>query len=674
MANKTTISKNWPKYVLQWGVLAALVFFFSGLYKLIFPEAATPDPEKYCPFGGLQALATYIQRGSLPCSMTSLQIVMGIGLAAAVVLFSKLFCAFICPIGTIEDLLFKLRKKIGLNGVQIRNGSIADKLLRVLKYALLFWIVYMTVTASELFCKNLDPYYAVATGFKGEITLWMSLTSISLVILLGVVIDRFWCKYICPLGAISNTLKFWAWILLLVAIWWGLSLLGLNISWWWFLAAFCLAGYLLEILSGKPKMQIIGVAIDQDKCGRKCYSCRKNCPYGIDVPSFGKRVDSVDCMLCGECMAACPTQALSIGVKPNKCGISKYIPAILAVVIALAAFFAGKSFELPTISETWGLEDGMKTETVVVDGLRSVKCFSSSKAFKAKLERIAGVHGVKTYVGSHRAAISFDPKVTSAEKIQEQIFVPTVFRVNSPSPTQYSRLKVATIRTEHMSDKMDLNYLGLQMRQTDKKIFGLDSQYDCPLIVHVYIDPEEEIDAAWYKQIVEMKSLDMPVHGGGIKKTPVDFEFVRLEPEISYIGIEEYLEKMFDRFTAEFNGRYPSADTTIVRKRTEVYADKPQYIYEIADQNFEKPIIRRGLPYLSNHLSKEEGVIGVYLKLNKSLFPSLQIRFAAPMTEDKLWELLNAEKWTITYSAEDVRQENPRIKFHIPGTCYKYEE
>ena len=113
--------------------------------------------------------------------MTTMQIVMGIVLAAGVVLFSKLFCGYICPLGTVQDLLTKLRESIGLKGLEIAGNSIADKILRIVKYILLFWIFYMTATTSELFCKNLDPYYAVATGFKGEITLWMSIVTVTAV-------------------------------------------------------------------------------------------------------------------------------------------------------------------------------------------------------------------------------------------------------------------------------------------------------------------------------------------------------------------------------------------------------------------------------------------------------------------------------------------------------------
>ena len=131
MAKIKTIRANWPKYLLQWGVLLAIVGFIT---------LAGSDPEKYCPMGGLQAFVTFLTRGSLPCSMSSLQIMMGLVLAAGVILFSKLFCAYICPIGTVEDLLTKARMAMGLKGLEIRRKSVADYILRAVKYALLFWI------------------------------------------------------------------------------------------------------------------------------------------------------------------------------------------------------------------------------------------------------------------------------------------------------------------------------------------------------------------------------------------------------------------------------------------------------------------------------------------------------------------------------------------------------
>lgn len=669
-----TVKKNWPKYTLQWGVIAALLFFLTGLAAKIIPGMEAADPERYCPMGGLQAFVTFLVRGSLPCSMSSVQILMGLALAASVIFFSKLFCGFLCPIGTVEDLLKKLRESIGLKAIDVANGGVVDKILRAVKYAMLYWVAHLTVNASELYCKHLDPYYAVATGFKGEITLWMAIATLFIVIVLGLLIDRFWCKYVCPLGAVSNSLKFWGWMLVLFGVYALLGAFGLHISWQALFIVFCVLGYMLEIFASNPKLQILHVVRDENACGKACLTCKKVCPYGINATEYPGAITSVDCTLCGECVAACPHKALSISCKnPCKARIGRFVPAILAVALFVAAVVISGKFELPTINETWGVEEGMELSTLRIEGLKTVKCYGSSMAFKAQMEKVKGVHGVKTYVGSHTVVITYDPSVTNEEALNEAVFVPSHFRVNSPDPKEYDSMKCVVIRTEHMTAKTDLNMLGLQMRLTGKKIFGLESQYDCPLIVRVYMAPDEQLDEAWFREVVEKKSLDMPIHGGGTKSTAVDFDFVRLEPGETYVPIAEYLESMFDGFKANFNGRYPSGDTTIVCKRAEHYADVPQYIYEIADQNYEKPIIKRGLPFLSNHVSREEGVIGLELCLNAELVPSIQIRFAAPMTEARMWELLNENPWTITYSKDDVRQESPRMSFKQEGRCFRAE-
>ena len=669
MAKKSLIRKNWPKYLLQWGVLAALVLFLTGL----IPSKEAADPETYCPMGGLQALATYLAQGSLPCSMSSVQVMMGIALVAAVVLFSKLFCAYICPVGTVQDLLAKARRAMRVKEVKVRNGSTLDKVLRIVKYALVFWIFYMTVEASELFCKNLDPYYAVATGFKGEITLWMSLVTIGLVVLGSFIIDMFWCRYLCPLGAISNSLKFWAWIGVLFGVYFIADVLGADIPWAVLLGAFCILGYLLEVFHAKPKMQLLYVMKDNTACNN-CGLCVKKCPYHIDIKSCENgRVESVDCTLCGECVAACTTGVLKIGANRTKQAKGwKYVPAVLAVALIAFGMWAGGRFELPTIDMKWGIEtvaeDGTVTQlvdpstlkTFTVEGLRSVKCYGSSMTFKAKLEKVPGVHGVRTYVNRHSADILYDPARTSEEKIQEAIYQPTKFRVATPDHKAVETLKVVTIRTEKMYDKMDINYLGMQMRLSGKKIYGLESEFACPLIVRVYMDPSEDLSEDWFEEIVETKTIQMPVHGGGVKEIEVDYEFVELEEGSSTVSTADFIKGMFSAFNVQW------------KSRVEAASGKKQYIYEIVDSNYEKPIILRNMPYLSNHLSKHEGVIGVYLTLNDDLQPCIRIRYAEPMTSEKLWELMTMETWTITYKADDVREEGAKISFKTPGKVYPY--
>ena len=47
MAKKSTVRGNWPKYLLQWGTLAALVFFLSGLAFKLFTKMEPVNPEAY---------------------------------------------------------------------------------------------------------------------------------------------------------------------------------------------------------------------------------------------------------------------------------------------------------------------------------------------------------------------------------------------------------------------------------------------------------------------------------------------------------------------------------------------------------------------------------------------------------------------------------------------------
>ena len=659
MAKRSTILRNWPKYLLQWGVLGALIVFITGLV----PSETAADPEAYCPMGGLQALATYIANNSLPCSMSSLQVMMGIALVAAVVLFSKLFCGYICPLGTVQDLIGKARNAMHIKSIKIRNGSAADKFLRIVKYALVFWIFYMTVNASELFCKNLDPYYAVATGFKGEITLWMSIVSICLVVLGSFMIDMFWCRYICPLGAISNTLKFWIWIGVLFGAYYVAGVVGADIPWAVLLGGFCILGYILEIFHAKPKFQILHITKDDNLCNN-CGLCVKKCPYHIDVKSVHDgKLTHVDCTLCGECVASCSSRALNIGIcKPRRGKLWKIVPAVLTVALIAFGMWAGGKFELPTIDMKWGIEDESTLQTISMEGLRSVKCYGSSMTFKAKLEKIPGVHGVKTYVKRHSADILYDPAKTDAEKIQEAVFVPSKFRVATPDHKEVPELKIVTIRTEGMYDKMDINYLGMQMRQTGKRIYGLETEFACPLIVRVYMDPAEDLDEAWFEEIVEKDVLSMPVHGGGTNDIELNYKFEDYEGETGRISTEQFVRNMFSPFSVQWKSRIEAAE------------GKQQYVYEIVDKNYEKPIILRNMPFLSNHLSRHEGVIGVYLDLNKDLQPAIQIKYAEPMTEDKLWELMTMETWTITYKADDVREEPAKFSFKTAGTSYEYNE
>ena len=630
MAKRSNIISNWPKYVLQWGVLVALILFLTGL----IPGETAADPEAYCPMGGLQAFATYLAQNSLPCSMSSLQVMMGLALVAAVVLFSKLFCGYLCPLGTVQDIIKRLRVKFRIKSVKIANGSVADKILRIIKYALLFLIFYMTVEESELFCKNLDPYYAVATGFQGEITLWMSIVSICVLVIGSLVVDMFWCRYLCPLGAISNSLKFWVWIGVLFGIYYAANVIGAGIPWAVLLGAFCIIGYLLEVFNAKPKYQILHVLKNESACNN-CGLCQKMCPYHIDLRTFHNgKINHVDCTLCGECVAACANKALNVGIKENKVGkFRKVVPALLAVALTLFGIWAGGKIELPTIDMKWNTEDvaSENLQTTTFDNLRTLKCYGSAMTFKAKMEKVPGVHGVKVFVTRQSADILYNAEATSPEKIREAIYIPSRCKVQQLDPSVTTSLKTVVIRTEGMYEKGDLDNLGAMFKETGRKIYWLESEFACPLIVRVIMDAGENLDEDWFEEIVEK-----------------EYDFVKMEDEVIRTNASEYISKSFKPFKVE------------IQSRIEKYGNWKQNWYEVSDLSFDN--IDNAMPFLSNYLTQQSSILGVYLELNADLVPTIRIRYVDPMTEDKIKELLARDTWTISNKGE-LKETKAKIAF-----------
>lgn len=630
MAKRSNIISNWPKYVLQWGVLVALILFLTGL----IPGETAADPEAFCPMGGLQAFATYLAQNSLPCSMSSLQVMMGLALVAAVVLFSKLFCGYLCPLGTVQDIIKRLRVKFRIKSVKIANGSVADKILRIIKYALLFLIFYMTVEESELFCKNLDPYYAVATGFQGEITLWMSIVSICVLVIGSLVVDMFWCRYLCPLGAISNSLKFWVWIGVLFGIYYAANVIGAGIPWAVLLGAFCIIGYLLEVFNARPKYQILHVLKNESACNN-CGLCQKMCPYHIDLRTFHNgKINHVDCTLCGECVAACANKALNVGIKENKVGkFRKVVPALLAVAFTLFGIWAGGKIELPTIDMKWNVEDvaSENLQTTTFDNLRTLKCYGSAMTFKAKMEKIPGVHGVKVFVTRQSADILYNAEATSPEKIREAIYIPSRCKVQQLDPSVTTSLKTVVIRTEGMYEKGDLDNLGAMLKETGRKIYWLESEFACPLIVRVIMDAGENLDEDWFEEIVEK-----------------EYDFVKMEDEVIRTNASEYISKSFKPFKVE------------IQSRIEKYGNWKQNWYEVSDLSFDN--IDNAMPFLSNYLTQQSSILGVYLELNADLVPTIRIRYIDPMTEDKIKELLARDTWTISNKGE-LKETKAKIAF-----------
>lgn len=639
------LKKNWFRHLLQWGTLLAIIVFLT---KIAGNETA--DPEAYCPLGGLETLGSYLVAGSMACSMTMTQIMMGVVLGIGVILFSKLFCGYLCPLGWGSEYLTKLRSKMKIKEIVIKSGSMADKVLRFFKYALLFLVFYFTITSSELFCKNFDPYYAAATGFQGELTLWMAVAALVLFIFGNFFIKMFWCKYLCPLGAISNIFKYTITFAVLVAIFAIVNLAGLSVSWIYLLTAASLLGYLWEVIYTDAKVfPLLKVNRNTEKCN-DCGLCAKKCPYSIDVDKV-KTVKHVDCTLCGECISSCNKDALTFGKKKS----FRWLPAILAVALFIAAYLLGSVWELPTIDEKWGDEaKHEQLEKVRVEGLRSVKCYGSSKAFSAQLQKIPGVYGVATFVKHSVVDIYYSPAEVSPDKIKELIYTPAKFKIATPPAG--AQIKVITIRTEKMYDKMDPNYLGLQFRNDKKGYYGIETEYACPLIVRIYMDVNEPVDEDYMEEKVEMKELVMPVHGGGTNIVKVDFEYIKMDEGVDTISRREFLERQFNFYSK----RYKSNE--------EKWGGKNEAVYEVVYEDLDKPLITRNIPYLSSHLSLIDGFLGIETLINDKEEYCFRITYSKDaLNDDKIWAAITMPQWTIKTKDGELQTSDAKFAFEQKG-------
>ena len=123
--------------------------------------------------------------------------------------------------------------------------------------------------------------------------------------------------------------------------------------------------------------------------------------------------------------------------------------------------------------------------------------------FKVKLQEVEGVHGVRVFVKRHGAEILYNPEVTSEEAILKELYTPSRFRIQRIDTEAVPQLKCITVRTEGMYDRYDITYLGFLLYQTGYKFYALETEFACPLIVRIYMDPALDFDHEWYKSVIE---------------------------------------------------------------------------------------------------------------------------------------------------------------------------
>jgi len=154
-----------------------------------------------CPFGGVVTIYQFIATGGFVQKIhSSAFILMLLGLLAAV-LFGAIFCGYLCPFGAFQEWIGKLGKRLFPKKFNRVVPVSLDRILRYLRYVVLALVLYQTTATAKLVFENVDPYYALFNFFSSEVAI-SAYIALGCVAVLSLFIERPWCKYFCPYGAL----------------------------------------------------------------------------------------------------------------------------------------------------------------------------------------------------------------------------------------------------------------------------------------------------------------------------------------------------------------------------------------------------------------------------------------------------------------------------------------
>ncbi len=245
----------------------ALVFFITVSKWLAekgisIPFASQASLHAVCPFGGVETLYQLVMTGMFVQKVHSSSFILAIISAVTALLFGAVFCGYICPFGAFQEWIGRLGRKLF---PKIYNRAVPaklDKALRYIRYIVLVMVVYNTAATAKLVFQNADPFYALFNFFTNEVAV-SAYIMLGVVTVLSLVVERPWCKYLCPYGA----------------------LLGLF-----------------------NKIRIFKLRRSKSTC-INCKKCDKVCPMNVEVS--GKEVISdLQCISCHKCTSevSCPVK------------------------------------------------------------------------------------------------------------------------------------------------------------------------------------------------------------------------------------------------------------------------------------------------------------------------------------------------------------------------------
>ena len=270
--------------------------FVSQLESGTLPTVTRPPGiEAFLPISSLISLKYWLVTGIINPIHPSGLIILLMALVTAVLL-KRGFCSWVCPFGLLTEYLNRLHKLIFRKNIKV--PALLDYPLRSLKYLLLaffLWAIVLNMNAAALEYFIYSPYNMVADikmlYFFADITPFAFWVLVALVVL-SIVLRNFWCRYLCPYGALLGILSF---------------------------------------------ISILKVHRNTDTC-TNCQKCTRTCPVDIKVHKTA-RVISDECHACLQCVTVCPEKDTLYLSAARRNAILK--PLAYAVIVCL--LFVGGS-------------------------------------------------------------------------------------------------------------------------------------------------------------------------------------------------------------------------------------------------------------------------------------------------------------------------------------------